>query len=236
MSSEASLTTGELLRLREALTANATGSPAIDDADRIERVRLFEEIKAAAAAAQAAEAVAFDVSQRAGQASRGGAAPRQGRGVASQLALARRVSPHQGQRWLGNARLLSAELPGTFTALAAGTTSERRAFLVARETVFLSKEDRLEVDAVLAPHLEGWGDRRVEAEARKAAYRADPAGLVERRRRAEADRHVSARPAPETMMRLTALLPVAHGVACLRHPLPRGRHCTPTPTGSAAGS
>ena len=54
----------------------------------------------------------------------------------------------------------------------------------------------------------------MEAEARKAAYRADPAGLVERRRRAEADRHVSARPAPETMMRLTALLPVAHGVAC----------------------
>ena len=85
---------------------------------------------------------------------------------------------------------------------------------VARETVFLSTEARLEVDAALAPHLEGWGDRRVEAEARKAAYRADPAGLVERRRRAEADRHVGIRPAPETMVRLTALLPVAQGVAC----------------------
>ena len=133
--------------------------------------------------------------------------------MASQLALARRVSPHQGQRWLGNARLLTGELPGTFPPLASGTTSERRAFLVARETVFLSKEDRLEVDAELAAHLEGWADRRTEAEARKAAYRADPAGLVERRRRAEADRHVSVRPAPETMVRLTALLPVAQGVA-----------------------
>ena len=153
-------------------------------------------------------------SQRAGQAAGGVPVKRQGRGVASQLALARRVSPHQAQRWLGNARLLTRELPGTFAQLAAGRTSERRAFTIARETVFLDREARLEVDAELAAHLEGWGDRRTEAEARKAAYRADPAGLVERRRRAEADRHVSVRPAPETMVRLTALLPVAQGVAC----------------------
>ena len=89
---------------------------------------------------------------------------------------------------------------------------------------------REDVDRELALHLEGWGDRRVEAEARKAAYRADPAGLVERRRRAEADRHVAIRPAPDVMVRLTALLPVAQGVACYAalkhvtdvHPNPAG--------------
>jgi hypothetical protein len=37
---------------------------------------------------------------------------------------------------------------------------------------------------------------------------------VARTRQAEADRHVAIRPAPDTMVRLSALLPVAHGVAC----------------------
>ena len=178
MSPVAPLTTSELLRLRQALTANATGSPAANDADRIERVRLFEEIKAAAAAAQAVEAVAFDSSQRAGQAAAGVPSSRQGRGWPRSWrwpAGCRRISRSAGWVTPGSCppscRAPSPPWPPA-------RTSERRALLVARETVFLSKEDRLEVDAALAPHLEGWGDRRVEAEARKAAYRADPAGLV----------------------------------------------------------
>ena len=37
--------------------------------------------------------------------------------------------------------------------------------------------------------------------------------MVNRRAKAEADRHVSMRPAPDTMARLSALLPAAQGVA-----------------------
>lgn len=51
------------------------------------------------------------------------------------------------------------------------------------------------------------------AEAAKAAARLDPASVVERRRRAEAERRVTLRPAPDTMTYLTALMPVADGVA-----------------------
>ena len=41
----------------------------------------------------------------------------------------------------------------------------------------------------------------------------DPASVVRRRRRAEADRHVTTRPAPDVMTWLGALLPVKAGVA-----------------------
>ena len=45
------------------------------------------------------------------------------------------------------------------------------------------------------------------------AYRLDPHSVVDRRRRAAADRNVTIRPAPDTMTYLTALLPVEQGVA-----------------------
>ena len=47
------------------------------------------------------------------------------------------------------------------------------------------------------------------------AYRLDPESFVTRRRRAEADRNVTLRPAPDTMTWLTALLPVKEGVGVL---------------------
>jgi hypothetical protein len=97
--------------------------------------------------------------------------------------------------------------------LQAGRVSERRAEIVAKETIWLSREHRLQVDAQLGPRLESLGDRQVEAEAKTLGYRLDPEGFVARRARAETERRVWLRPAPEAMVYLTALLPVAHGVA-----------------------
>ena len=50
-------------------------------------------------------------------------------------------------------------------------------------------------------------------ELRAEAGRIDTASVVVRRRHAEADRHVTLRPAPDTMTWLSALLPVKEGVA-----------------------
>ena len=47
---------------------------------------------------------------------------------------------------------------------------------------------------------------------RRAAARLDAAAVAARRRRAESERRVSIRPAPDAMVYLTALLPVAQGV------------------------
>lgn len=195
------------------LTMLAAPSPAADDGDRIERIRRFEELKAAVAAAQARETVALVDSQRAAQQAAGEPDDRVGRGVAAQVGLARRISPFQASRYSGWAKTLIGELPATYAALRAGRVSETRAFLVTRETVWLSREHREIVDAALAPQLAELSDRRLEAECHRLGYGLDPAGYVQRRRQAETDRRVGLAPAPDCMTRLTALLPVTQGVA-----------------------
>jgi hypothetical protein len=191
-------------------------SPDLSDAERVDRLRVLEELKGRACAVQARLAVDLDESQRAVHAAAGIASARRGRGVAAQLGLARRESPHRAASLLGLAKVLTREMPYAYDALAAGLLSEFRATLLARETACLSLEDRSEVDRVLCAdpaRFEGWGDQRFAAEARKLAQRLDPHACAQRASRAEADRHVSLRPAPDTMSRLSALLPVAQGVA-----------------------
>jgi hypothetical protein len=57
------------------------------------------------------------------------------------------------------------------------------------------------------------GDREVLGYCRERAAALDPAAVVARRRRAESERRVTIRPAPDSMVQLSALLPVADGVA-----------------------
>jgi Domain of unknown function (DUF222)/HNH endonuclease len=203
------------------LPALASVPVASDDCERLARIRALEQLVGAVAAAQARETAEFAASRRAaagsvsgrGTALRPGADARVERDIAGQIALARRISPFRARRFVGLAGVLVRELPATFAALQAGRTSAWRAELVARHTLWLSREHRREVDELLAPQLEVLGDRRVETETRRHAYRLDPRGYVQRLSAAENERTVTIRPAPDTMVRLSALLPVASGVA-----------------------
>ncbi len=186
------------------------------DAERIDTLTALEVLKCAAEAMQAEITADLDESQRHLQAAAGEPVERQGRGVAHQVALARRDSPHRGQRHLGLAKILRAELPHTRAAFRAGRITEWAATVIARETACLTLEDRLTVDFELAAdpdRLEAMGIGVLEAEAKKIAYRLDAASFVERRARAEADRRVTLRPAPDVMSQLSTLLPVKVGVA-----------------------
>jgi hypothetical protein len=104
-----------------------TLDPDLDDPARIDLIRALEELKCAAEAAQAVVTADFDASQRAGQAARGVPIERQGRGVAAQVALARRESPHRGQQHVGLAKILPSELPHTRVAFRGGRISEWKA-------------------------------------------------------------------------------------------------------------
>jgi hypothetical protein len=122
----------------------------------------------------------------------------------------------RGGRHLGLAKALVREMPHTLAALSAGWLSEWRATLLVRETACLSPEHRAAVDEELCRHpdrLDGLGDARIAAEAKKLAYRLDPAAAVRRAARAASERRVTVRPAPDTMSYVTGLLPVAAGVA-----------------------
>jgi hypothetical protein len=187
-----------------------------DDPARIAQIAALERLKSAAAAAQAVLTADFAASQRAAQRAAGMSADRLGRGIAAQVALARRDSPHRANRHLGLASALVGEMPATMAALRDGEISEWRATIVARETACLTREDRAAADAEMAARpggLGALGDRQVEAEARKIAYRLDPRAYMNRIRGAAADRRVTLRPAPDTMARLSGFLPVAQGVA-----------------------
>ncbi len=206
-----------LARALDPDTGTACGG-GLDDAGRVDAIRALEELVCTATAAQAKLAADLDASQRAEQARRGVPAARRGRGVAAQVGLARRESHHRGQRHLALAKIVVSELPHTWAAWRAGRITEWTATLIARETACLSREDRTTLDATVAgdpARLETLGLREVVAACQAEAARLDVASVLKRRRRAEADRHVSLRPAPDSMTWLSALLPVKDGVAVL---------------------
>lgn len=203
-------TPGELAELLARLAGEES---AATDAGRIDQLAALEALKSAAAAAQARIAVSFDASQRAAQAAAGVPVDKVGQGVAAQVALARRESPHKGNRLLGLAKALVFEMPHTLHALATGQINEWRATLVVGATAVLSREHRQQVDLELAGRLGMLGDAGVQREARMIAYRLDPGSVVRRSAKAESERRVTLRPAPDTMSYLTGLLPVAQGVA-----------------------
>jgi hypothetical protein len=187
-----------------------------DESALVEGIATLEKFKAAAAARQARLAVALDTARRADEAAAGLPAARRGRGVAAEVALARRDSPARGGRHLGFARALVNEMPHTLAALETGALSEWRATIAVRESACLDVEDRRRLDAELCSdvtRLDGMGDAAIAAAAKAIAYRLDPHAVVDRAARAQDDRTVTIRPAPDTMTYLTALLPVAQGVS-----------------------
>lgn len=186
----------------------------LGESELIDHITELELIKSAVAAAQARCTNAL-VSVRTAREERAGVpAAERGRGLSSEIALARRESPVRGARSLGLAKALVREMPHTLEALASGEISEWRATLVVRETAALSLADRAQVDTELAGRLGSLGDRRAAAAARAIGYRLDPGSALRRSRGATEDRYVSVRPAPDTMTYLTGFLPVAQGVAC----------------------
>ncbi len=188
----------------------------IDESALVEEISRLERVKSAAAAGQARATAALDGLRRADEAAAGVPKARQGRGVASEVALARRDSPARGGRHLGFAKALVHEMPHTtLAALECGALSEWRATLIVRESACLDVDDRRRLDAKLCgdvSNLDGMGDARITAAAKEIACRLDVQAVVDRTARAESDRTVTIRPAPDTMTYVTALLPVAQGV------------------------
>ncbi|BAS16311.1 hypothetical protein AHiyo8_46140 [Arthrobacter sp. Hiyo8] len=86
--------------VRDVIDALTSFRPALPNgtvpdgrAELIDQLRALEDLKSAAAAAQARIAVSFDAAQRSAETNLGVPADERGRGVAAQIALARRESP-----------------------------------------------------------------------------------------------------------------------------------------------
>ncbi|QWC86312.1 DUF222 domain-containing protein [Nocardioidaceae bacterium] len=187
---------------------------ALDESALLELIGSAERAKSALAALQARASATLHEKRCRREEAGGVPAAQRGRGLASEIALARRESPHKGSRLLGLARALVDEMPHSLRALERGEVSEWRATIVVKETAVLTPVHRRQVDAELAHQLPDLGDRRAGAAARAIGYRLDPTSSLRRVRGAESDRCVSVRPAPDTMTYVTGFLPVKDGVAC----------------------
>lgn len=200
----------------EPRPADHGGAPGLTQAQCVDLLRELEDLKAAAAGAQVAITAHLPAARLDAEQAAGVPAAKRGKGLAEEVALARRLSPHRGGQHLGMARAPGADMPCTLAALRRGELSEWRATLLVRESICLSAQQRRHFDSELwknAGQLIGAGDQRLVAMAKRLAYRLDPHCVVDRAARAERERFVSLRPAPDTMAYLTALLPVDQAVA-----------------------
>ena len=140
-------------------------------------------------------------------------------GVATQVALARRESPHAGSRLVRLAFAVTHEMPYLLASMESGLLSERRASLVVQECAALSLDHRVLVDAELGQtvgeQLGQLSERELSSRVRAITYRLDAQAVVDRAAYAEGERRVTLRPAPDAMCWLTALLPAAQGVGAL---------------------
>ena len=189
--------------------------PEAAEADLRAKVEQFEQMKSAAAAAQARATALWAAKRHAAEEAAGVSMAKRGRGLAAEIALARHDAPVCGNTHLGLARALVDEMPHTLAALQCGALSEWRATLIVRESACLSVEHRRQLDAELCADvakLSGWGNARVAAEAKRITARLDAGAIVARSAKAAEDRCVTIRPAPDTMAYVTVLLPVAPGV------------------------
>ena len=189
---------------------------AASDAALIDLIAATERAKGRLAAAQARAEAAFWTAQIREQERLDVPRGQRGRGIADQVALARRISPKQASDEVALHRLMLETLPRTTALLEAGEINEHAARTVAANVLVLDDEDRERVDADLADRLPTVTARRAGDLARARAQELDPDAAVRRHQRAVADRRVSLRPAVDGMSILRATLPVKDGVAVLK--------------------
>ncbi|WP_350270803.1 DUF222 domain-containing protein [Brevibacterium sp. CBA3109] len=177
------------------------------------RIRALEELTSAAAAAQAREAVAFHRHRQREDAANDVPKREQGKYAGNEIALAKRVSPSTGRKFLSTSKAVVNDLPHTYEALAEGSISEAKARIIADETAWLTSDERLFVDEALKDRAAVAGSRRLRTEARSLAANVSSDNAHERAEAAGAHRHVSVSALTNGMAMVSATLPLQQAVA-----------------------
>lgn len=188
----------------------------VSDPDLIDTISSLERAKGTISAAQAHAEIAFRDSQVDLQRRQDVPRALRGRGVADQIAMARRITPTQASGQVALHRVLIETLPRTTSLLERGEISEWAAQEVAKNVFVLDDDKRAQIDAELEPRLPTLTATRTGNVTRARAQELDPAAAVARAKRAVADRRTSLRPAPDGMSILRSVLPTKDGVAAYK--------------------
>ncbi|WP_446667050.1 DUF222 domain-containing protein [Flexivirga sp. B27] len=197
-----------------AATTTADGDGAGTE-DLWAQARALSELQNAISARLAHVVVTAHEQQRDCDDGRGIARKATKRLVGSQVGFARRCTPHRGSHFVNLAHALVKDMPHTLSALASGVISEHDAHQVVQVTSGLTHAERAHVDHGIRDDLGTVTGRRLAHLAKEQACQVAPEAIADRRKHAEQDRRVSLRPAPDNMCRLSALLPVKDGLACM---------------------
>lgn len=225
--------TSVIERVRDLLR----GLPAASsEAECTTRISLLEDLKSAAVAAQARETVAFVEARHAREAAEGLSVSQRGKGLGSEIALARRESPNAGSRFLGMSRTLSEDMPHAMTALTEGKLTEFGATVLVKEVIALPTPARVLVDERMAERYGNAGIKSLTGEARALANQIDPRAQVKRHQLARTERRVTVRPAPDSMAYLTALLPITQAFACKKSLIDAAATLRAVPDGASTSS
>jgi hypothetical protein len=176
-------------------------------------IEISEQILALAGATQMSASVAFRAARISRQRAEGVPRADLGKGVAEEIALLRRASPARTRNHLALERVIVESMPRTLGLLARGEICTWAADEVAKGVICLDDEDRALVDRDISAQLPEVSPTRAGVLARARADELDQAAALARNEREVADRHVSLRPASGSTVRLSALLPLAEGVA-----------------------
>ena len=133
--------------------------------------------------------------------------------AAAEVAAALHVSPITARRRVTAAVELTAELPGTHAALAAGRIDRARAWVIADRTAVLDRETRGLVEDRILPIAADRTPGRLRELVDRAVIAVDPEAAANRGRKARADRRVEHQPLPDGMGRLQAFLPADGAVS-----------------------
>jgi Domain of unknown function (DUF222) len=191
-----------------------TIDPDATEAALADQLAAMARATAGIAAGQARVTAILEAKRLAREAAQGVPAAQRGKGLASEVGLARKASPWHGARYLKMSRILVEDMPHTLAALQSGVLTESRAMIIADHAACLSPEDRRAMDGELCSDpsdLDGLGDKKIDAEAGRAAFRLDSAAVLDSLSRHERDRTVTLRPAPHNMAYVTALLTAVEG-------------------------
>ncbi|MGO1943677.1 MAG: DUF222 domain-containing protein [Ancrocorticia sp.] len=197
--------------IRDILRNASTGA---SEAACISRISVLEDIKSAAAAAQARETTAFLHHRAVKERAAGVPIKKRGLGVGSEIALARRESPQAGSRAVRMAHTLTTDMPNALAALTDGRLAEFTAQKITSEVTALDPPAIAAIDTRMAGRYGKAGTKRITGEVRALANQIDPAAQVKRHKIAKSRRSVTVRPAPDAMAYLTALLPMGQAFAC----------------------
>ena len=204
--------------LVDAMAGLATLEPAAGDEQLIEQIAWLERLAAATGGLQLQLMTEFADSQVAKRKGTDFEQRSCATGVKEQLAMARNVSPSQAARDLTLGKALRDRFPHVGQCLRGGETSAFAARLIVQETRAVEDDTARRIDRQFAGELMTMTATRASKAARFLGMQADPVAYVEAARKCAEQRKVTTRPAPDTMMWMSALLPVAAGVgafACL---------------------